>query len=106
MNLEIIRELSVRYNGGIRKLAQDINMSESNLHRCINHNQIQASHLEQIAQRLQVPVSLFFDNQPGVLQSIERIRFTQSLNDLRQQSQKLTDMIQQITENINQNHIP
>ena len=58
----VLRTLSERYEGGLKKLAQDIDMSEANLHRCINNNKIQASDLEQIAIRLNVDVRVFFDS--------------------------------------------
>lgn len=61
MNLNLIRNLSERYNGGLKKLSSDIGMSEANLHRCINNNKIQASDLEKIAIKLDVDVSIFFD---------------------------------------------
>jgi len=35
MNLELIKKLSEKYNGGLKKLSADIGMSEQNLHRCI-----------------------------------------------------------------------
>lgn len=53
--------LSERYNGGLKRLAYDIGMSEANLHRCINKNKIQASDLEKIANCLGVDVVTFFD---------------------------------------------
>lgn len=62
MNLMVVRTLSERYDGGLKKLAQDIGMSEANLHRCINNNKIQASDLEQIAIKLDVDVRVFFDS--------------------------------------------
>lgn len=62
MNLMVLRTLSERYDGGLKKLAQDIDMSEANLHRCINNNKIQASDLEQIAIKLCVDVRVFFDS--------------------------------------------
>ncbi len=62
MNLMVLRTLSERYDGGLKKLASDIGMSEANLHRCINNNRIQANDLEQIAIRLEVDVRIFFDS--------------------------------------------
>ena len=62
MNLMVLRTLSERYEGGLKKLAQDIEMSEANLHRCINNNKIQASDLEKIAIRLNVDIRVFFDS--------------------------------------------
>ena len=57
----VLRTLTEHYDGGLKKLAQDIGMSEANLHRCININKIQASDLEQIAIRLNVDVRTFFE---------------------------------------------
>lgn len=62
MNLMVLRTLSERYDGGLKKLSQDIGMSEANLHRCINNNKIQASDLEHIAIKLDVDIRVFFDS--------------------------------------------
>ena len=42
MNLEAIKKFSEKREGGLKKLAADIGMSEQNLHRCIRNNKIQA----------------------------------------------------------------
>lgn len=65
MNLLKIRELCDRKEGGIKRLAEEIGMSEQNLHRCINLNKIQAGELEKIAQIFNVPIGYFFDNIPS-----------------------------------------
>ena len=62
MNLSLIRNLSEKRAGGMRKLASDIGMSEQNLHRCVNNNKIQAADLEQIARMLSVDIQIFFDD--------------------------------------------
>lgn len=61
MNLRLIRTLSEKRTGGMRKLAADIGMSEANLHRCVNNNKIQAADLEAIARLLRVDIRIFFD---------------------------------------------
>lgn len=45
-------------------MAYDIDMTEANLHRCINKNRIQAGDLEKIARNLNVPINYFFDEEP------------------------------------------
>lgn len=67
MNLEIIRQLSEKRSGGLKKLATDVGMSEQNLHRCIRNNKIQAGDLEEIAKLLGVDICLFFDNEVRML---------------------------------------
>ena len=62
MNLIVLRTLSDRYEGGLKKLSSDIGMSEANLHRCINNNKIMANDLEQIAIKLGVDIRIFFDS--------------------------------------------
>lgn len=62
MNLMVIRKLSEKYEGGVKKLSQDIGMSEANLHRCINLNKMQAGDLERVAIALDVDVRIFFDS--------------------------------------------
>lgn len=64
MNLEKIRRLSETRQGGLKKLAIDIGMSEQNLHRCMNNNKIQAGDLEKIASLLGVSILTFFDEEP------------------------------------------
>lgn len=62
MELEIIKRLSEKRDGGLKKLAVDAGMSEQNLHRCIRNNKIQASDLEKIAELLNVDIRTFFDD--------------------------------------------
>ena len=62
MKLELIRNLCEDYDGGLKKLASDIDMSEANLHRCINNNKITANDLEKIAIILGVDISIFFSD--------------------------------------------
>ncbi len=61
MNLEAIKKFSEKREGGLKKLAADIGMSEQNLHRCIRNNKIQAVDLENIALLLKVDIRIFFD---------------------------------------------
>jgi DNA-binding Xre family transcriptional regulator len=61
MNLQLIKNYCESRQGGLKQLAEDCNMSEANLHRCIRLNKIQASDLEKIASLLKVSVSVFFD---------------------------------------------
>lgn len=61
MNLQLIKNFCEKRPGGVRQLAEDAQMSEPNLHRCIRNNKIQASDLERIATLLGVRVSVFFD---------------------------------------------
>lgn len=63
MNLEAIKNFSEKREGGLKKLAADIGMSEQNLHRCIRNNKIQAADLENIALLLKVDIRIFFDEE-------------------------------------------
>jgi DNA-binding Xre family transcriptional regulator len=65
MNILKIKELSEKRAGGLKKLAKDIDMSETNLHRCINANKIQANDLEKIASIFKIPISYFFEDTPN-----------------------------------------
>lgn len=62
MNLQLIKNYCERRPGGLRQLAEEIGMSEANLHRCIRNNKIQASDLEKIALLLKVDIRTFFDD--------------------------------------------
>lgn len=77
MNLEIIRTLSEKRDGGLKKLAIDAGMSEQNLHRCIRNNKMQASDLETIAILLGADISVFFDSR-------DKINFSNNNDDLHQ----------------------
>lgn len=72
MNLQKIKELCEKKNYKLNQLAADINMSETNLHRCIRNNNIQAPDLEKIAIRLDVPINAFFDEAPEEGYKIEQ----------------------------------
>lgn len=63
MDLGLIRSLSEKRTGGMRKLAADIGMSEANLHRCVNNNKIQAADLEKIALLLEIDIRHFFEKE-------------------------------------------
>lgn len=63
MNLGAIKKISEKREGGLKKLAADIGMSEQNLHRCIRNNKIQAADLENIALLLKVDIRVFFDEE-------------------------------------------
>jgi DNA-binding phage protein len=65
MNLLKIKVLAETRAGGLRKLANDIGMSEANLHRCIKSNNMQAICLEKIALIFNVPMGYFFDELPA-----------------------------------------
>ncbi len=65
MNLQLIKDYCEKRAGGLRQLAEDISMSEPNLHRCIRINKIQAGDLEKIAKTLRVPISVFFEDGRG-----------------------------------------
>lgn len=60
MNLQLIKQYSENYPGGLRKLAVDAGMSEANLHRCIRNNKIQAGDLKALSLRLNVEIDIFF----------------------------------------------
>lgn len=64
MKLIQIKEIAEKKGIAITYIAESIDMSPQNLHRCIRINQIQSHQLEIIAKILEVPVSIFFDDQP------------------------------------------
>lgn len=63
MYLSRLKKLAETRRGGLRKVAADIGMSEPNLHRCINNNEIKCSDLEKICNLFDVPISYFFDEE-------------------------------------------
>ncbi len=87
MNLQMIKKMCENREGGLKKLALDIGMSEANLHRCINNNKIQATDLENIASLLNVRVGVFFgesdtnvDEVQHLKDEIKRLKEVKSLN--------------------------
>lgn len=59
MNLELIKTLCKDRPGGIKQLAHDCGISESNLHRSIRIGDITMSTLERIAHELHVDMLTF-----------------------------------------------
>ena len=59
MNLELIKTLCRDRQGGIKQLARDCEISESNLHRSIRIGDITMSTLEKIAHELHVDILTF-----------------------------------------------
>lgn len=59
MNLELIKTLCKDRPGGIKQLAHDCGISESNLHRSIRIGDITLSTLEKIASALHVDIQTF-----------------------------------------------
>lgn len=62
MDLERIRTIALKRSGGIKRLAQEVNMSDVNLFRCLRENSIKAQDLERIARVLNVNIAEFFPN--------------------------------------------
>lgn len=73
MDLKLIKKMCENREGGLKKLASDINMSEANLHRCINNNKIQATDLENIARLLNTKVGVFFGEDCNMKESDNKI---------------------------------
>lgn len=82
MNLQLIKKMCENREGGLKKLAMDINMSEANLHRCLNNNKIQATDLENIATILNVKVGVFFDEEECENAEIQSLR--KEINHLKE----------------------
>ncbi|MDR2085814.1 MAG: helix-turn-helix domain-containing protein [Dysgonamonadaceae bacterium] len=97
MNIIKIKELAENRAGGLKKLAKDIEMSEANLHRCINGNKIQANDLEKIASIFNVPVGYFFDEVSKAGDNAELI------NELKQEVERLKNIIAK--EDVKSSHI-
>lgn len=74
MNLQMIKKMCENREGGLKKLALDIGMSEANLHRCINNNKIQATDLENIASLLNVRVGVFFGESDTNVDEVQHLK--------------------------------
>lgn len=85
MDISIIRDLAEKRDGGIKKLASDIGMSEANLHRCINKNSMQAADLEKVAIALNVDIRLFFEERAIKYDSKKKADINSDLLDLCKQ---------------------
>lgn len=62
MKLLLIKELSTKKKIPISKMAEQVGMSEQNLHRSIRNNKIDAEVLGKIAQVLEVSVTVFYED--------------------------------------------
>ena len=91
MKLSRIKQLSETRNGGLRKLAADIEMSEPNIHRCININDMKASDLERVAHIFGVPISYFFDEIADAIPTSRQYGYNQTKHI---NSAKLTKIIE------------
>lgn len=61
MNYNLIRDLMKQKKISIRKVCQQIEVTESGLWKMLKNETLQVSVLEKIANALEVPVSLFFN---------------------------------------------
>lgn len=61
MDLSIIKKISEKKGIPLKRIAENIGMSEQNLHRCIKNNNIKADSLGKIAAILNIPIQDFFD---------------------------------------------
>ncbi len=107
MNLQMIKKMCENREGGLKKLALDIGMSEANLHRCINNNKIQATDLENIASLLNVRVGVFFgendiDNEE-VFQLKEEVRRLKGMKSFKDDD-KLFELWMRFMSNQQQYH--
>lgn len=73
MKLLYVKNLCEQKQIEIKKLAERIDMSEQNLHRCIRNNKIDAATLEKIALVLDTPISYFFETEPKSNNSISHV---------------------------------
>ena len=87
MNILKIKPLAENRAGGLKQLAKDIEMSEANLHRCLNFNKISANDLEKIAKLLNVPVGYFFDEVDKTGNNLDEI------NELKQEVEQLKNKL-------------
>ena len=74
MYLKRIKTLVEKNHLEFKALAEDIGMSEGNLHRCVRENRIQAQDLEKIANVLNVPIGYFFDEKepaPTIVEAVD-----------------------------------
>ncbi|MDR2037244.1 MAG: hypothetical protein LBQ60_04905 [Bacteroidales bacterium] len=62
MNLEEIREIAKKKDKTIKRIAQEIGMTEQNLHRCIRINSMKSKHLNKVAEFLEVPITVFLSD--------------------------------------------
>lgn len=65
-NLQLVKTLAEKKGISIIELAQRVGISEQQVHLMVRNNSTKIITLEKIAQVLEVPVTIFFDEQPGV----------------------------------------
>lgn len=63
-NLQIIKAIAKEQKVTIRELAKSIGITEAGLQKLIRENSTKVDTLELISKRLNVPISVFFDESP------------------------------------------
>lgn len=86
-NLRIIKDLLREKNITIRDFARDMDMTEQGLQRLIRENSTKVETLEAIASKLNVSISLFFEDSPNCQSS------TRSSDKSEERFDKMLDLI-------------
>lgn len=94
MNLKQIEIISEAKGINIRVLAEKANVAFSGLYRSIKENTIKASTLERIAEILEVPISVFFEDElGGTAPAVD-------VEKLREENDKLKNRIKELVEQL------
>lgn len=67
MRLLTIKEICEKKEIPIKKVAEQVGMSEQNFHRCIRINKMDGNIIEMVATVLKVPITTFFDENPDIV---------------------------------------
>ncbi len=95
MNYKLIEELCEEKGLTVSKLASSIGQNASTLLRSIKVKSINVNTLEMIAKALDVPITVFFEGEPGLKVHSERIdNLEQQINDLSKTINTLKEQIE------------
>ena len=77
---ETIRKLLREKNMNIRDFSKEVGISDVTLYKIFKRDSIETKHLERMSEVLDVPVSVFFDEAPGMIaigrDEFERVRLS------------------------------
>lgn len=93
MDLTVIKRLAFEQNMGLTQVAEKCGFTPQNLRRCVRVNRIQATDLEKIANLLNVPIGVFFEEPAKTIKPAAPIEEPSQLKNLEEQLKMKDEII-------------